>query len=186
MEIGRAIMDKRSATNLRVKKKLSDALFTLVDEKGVGSVGISELVARAGVSRMSFYRNFDSIDDVLAYGGSMFFDEYNASSPYESVDFTDVECMTWNLEFWKAHASQIIALNHSGLSHVNFRQVIEIGLKAQEDEEFDPEVLLERRFALGAFYAIALDWIESGAQTDAKELARWYCDMLARGIGGKR
>ena len=175
-------MDKRTIANLEVKKSLADALFALVDEKGVGSVGVIELVARAGVSRSSFYRNFSSIDDVLVYGNHLLVDEYHRESPYEAVDFTDVACITWNLEFWKANAKRIIALNHSGLSHVSFQQIIEASMNDSEGEDTEERALFERRFALGAFYTIAIDWIERGAPGSSEELARRYCSVLTSGV----
>lgn len=179
-------MDKRIQANLLVKRSLSDALFDLLVEKGIGSVGISELVARAGVSRSSFYRNFDSIDDVLVYGSELIVDEFFETCPYEILDFSDFECVLWQLGFWQEHASQIVTLSHSGLAHTCFGHVFEIGMQGLEDEEDDSQVVVERRFAIGAFHALALHWIEDGTPGSKEELAHRYCGMLAHGIGANR
>lgn len=58
-------MDKRKAENLRVKQSITNALFALMREKSLSDVQITELVGRAGVARASFYRNYDSKEDVL-------------------------------------------------------------------------------------------------------------------------
>ena len=91
--------DKRIGANLAVKRSLSEALLALIEEKGLASIGVSELVIRAGVSRSSFYRNFDSIDDVLTYGYDELARTYAHVCPYPYVDFTNVACMAWNLSF---------------------------------------------------------------------------------------
>lgn len=44
---------------------LTEALFQLLEKKTLSEIKITELVARAGVSRMAFYRNFDRVEDIL-------------------------------------------------------------------------------------------------------------------------
>ena len=173
-------MDKRVIANLAVKKNLSDALFAILEKKGLGSVSVSELVERSGVSRSSFYRNFDSIDDVLAYGNSLLEDKYYDTCPYEAVDFTDIGCVTWHLGFWKRHAPQIVVLANSGIAHITFGKMFEISMRGNVDDRSD--MICKQRFALGAFYAIALNWIESGSPCKKEDLARQFCTLLTQGI----
>ena len=49
---------------LRSKAKLADALGELLKEKRFDAITITELCARAKLSRPAFYQNFDSIRDV--------------------------------------------------------------------------------------------------------------------------
>ena len=58
-------MDKRKEANLRVKKSISKTLFSLMEEKKLAEITITELVAGANVARASFYRNYSSKEDVL-------------------------------------------------------------------------------------------------------------------------
>ena len=51
--------------NSYVRGQILRALLELLDEKDLGSVSVSELTERAGVGRASFYRNFESKEDVL-------------------------------------------------------------------------------------------------------------------------
>lgn len=44
---------------------LTEALFQLLTKKSLSEIKITELVARAGVSRMAFYRNYDRVEDIL-------------------------------------------------------------------------------------------------------------------------
>lgn len=44
---------------------LTTALLQLLEKKPLAEIKVTELVARAGVSRMAFYRNFDTLADVL-------------------------------------------------------------------------------------------------------------------------
>ncbi len=48
-----------------VTSKIEDALLDLMREKAISEITISELVNKADVARVSFYRNFTSIYEVL-------------------------------------------------------------------------------------------------------------------------
>ena len=60
-----AAMDKRKEGNLRVKINITNTLFRLMEKKSLAEITITELVQGAGVARASFYRNYESKEDVL-------------------------------------------------------------------------------------------------------------------------
>ena len=51
--------------NSVVRERITAALFELMAEKPLDAISISELTERAEVARVSFYRNFESREDVL-------------------------------------------------------------------------------------------------------------------------
>lgn len=58
-------MDKRKEENIRVKVCITQSLFRLMQTKSLSEITVTELVKDAGVARASFYRNYDSKEDVL-------------------------------------------------------------------------------------------------------------------------
>lgn len=44
---------------------LTTALLQLLEKKPLAEIKVTELVSRAGVSRMAYYRNFDTLEDIL-------------------------------------------------------------------------------------------------------------------------
>lgn len=50
---------------LSVKEYMKTAFLQLLSTKPFHEITITDIVKRAGVSRVSFYRNFNSIDDVI-------------------------------------------------------------------------------------------------------------------------
>ncbi|WP_300558725.1 TetR/AcrR family transcriptional regulator, partial [Companilactobacillus sp.] len=44
---------------------LTTALLQLLETKPLNEISVTQVVKRAGVSRMAFYRNFDTLDDLL-------------------------------------------------------------------------------------------------------------------------
>lgn len=51
--------------NAYVIEHLTDSLLTLLQKKTLGEISISELCETAGVGRTSFYRNFETKEDIL-------------------------------------------------------------------------------------------------------------------------
>ena len=48
------------------KQNVVNSLLTLLDEKPMDDITISELTQKAGISRMTFYRNYSSKEDILS------------------------------------------------------------------------------------------------------------------------
>jgi len=58
---------KREKQIQESKNMIKDALFTLLLEKNFRYISISEITAKAGVARMTFYRNFSSKEEIILY-----------------------------------------------------------------------------------------------------------------------
>lgn len=58
-------MNKKQEANAFVRECLTTALVQLMQEQPFDGIAITDLVRRAGVSRVSFYRNFTSKKNVL-------------------------------------------------------------------------------------------------------------------------
>ena len=58
-------MNKKQETNLFVKECITEALLLLMKGNSLSEISITEIVERAGVARVSFYRNFSSKEDVI-------------------------------------------------------------------------------------------------------------------------
>ena len=51
--------------NMLVKDYISDALFKLMEKEPYANINITKLVKEAGVCRKSFYRNYNSMEEIL-------------------------------------------------------------------------------------------------------------------------
>ncbi|MGN1227180.1 MAG: TetR/AcrR family transcriptional regulator, partial [Christensenellales bacterium] len=59
------LVERANKTSLFVRDCISTALFELMEKKDFHKIKITEIIERAGVSRMGFYRNFKSKEDVV-------------------------------------------------------------------------------------------------------------------------
>jgi len=54
-----------NSNNIAVRNSLQKALLELMQDKVINEISITELIKRAGVGRMSFYRNYASKENIL-------------------------------------------------------------------------------------------------------------------------
>jgi len=57
--------DKRYIENMRVKKSILTALFSLMEKKKFSEIRVVDIISVAGVAKASYYRNFSSIEDII-------------------------------------------------------------------------------------------------------------------------
>lgn len=106
--------DKRS---LRSCERIYLALITCMKENAYDDITIKDLAEQAHVARATFYRNFDTLDDVLSYEVDRKFDElfyYLYSYYHEEPDFFLSFFITPFLKFWEQDATIIKLLLESG------------------------------------------------------------------------
>ena len=69
--------DKRAESSVEL---ICTAVLELLETKPLGEITVSDVQRRSTVSRSTFYRNFDSLEDVLALLCDRGFDEIAAGS----------------------------------------------------------------------------------------------------------
>ena len=60
-------MTRINPKNIVVKESITQALLILMENKDFEKITITDIVNKAGVVRMSFYRNYTSKEDVILF-----------------------------------------------------------------------------------------------------------------------
>ena len=60
-------MARKNEAHDVVVESLTQALLQLMEKKPLAQINVSELCSRAGVGRVSFYRNYDSMEEILVH-----------------------------------------------------------------------------------------------------------------------
>ncbi len=115
-------MEKRkiNQTNLLVKECMVTAFIQLLKEKPLSCISISELTKRAGVSRMTYYRNYQSKEDILSSHLTDVLDEYHAEFKQlpEQGNFSDIANLRHCFTYLRKHDDFLCCLFQSGLGHL--------------------------------------------------------------------
>ena len=147
-------MRRKNITNEIIRESITEALLLLMNSKPFGQITITEIVKKAGVSRVSFYRNYESKEDVL-------------------VSYLDDAAMRWWKNFPKSGGDyalgffehcqslkEIIALLYkqglATLSWQNLRNLL-------GPNEGDNEVMAYRKSCLvGCIFGVMSEWVHRG------------------------
>ena len=110
-------MSKGNAVKEDTRECIATALVRLSAKKPLSSISITELCREAGVSRMAFYRNFDSKEGIFAWKIESIVDKYSEvtasaramGSPWFGIDHLSV-CFV----FFKNNSDIIASLHRCG------------------------------------------------------------------------
>lgn len=163
-------MKQPKNTNEVVIESIIQATIHLMQKRSIDEISVTDIVKYAGVSRNSFYRNFNDKDDILR------------------------RCITNETECWLDDSHQkyesifesddffVIILEHL----YDFREYIALLMRDKKmyllEEEFDYRVRtrLERitdpwhiAFMTGGLYKLFLYWAETGYQKTPQEIAAY-------------
>ena len=78
--------ERISYTKILSKECIVSAIIQLIKDKPLSSISVSELCNKAGVSRMTFYRNYDSIEDIFVKHLNEIFEEYKSDDVMQNMD----------------------------------------------------------------------------------------------------
>ena len=171
-------MDKRVEENTRVKKAITRAFFALLEGgKPFDQISVSEITNRAKVSRMAYYRNFNSKLEILAYFLTQIF-EAMVKELGEDMDFWTVEYGRAYYRVMKEHRDSILLLDRLGFSGM----ILNAFNTTNEEVAGDmPRSSIERSrlySAAGASYNAVIHWLKSGCKESADEMSRHVLDFF--------
>ncbi len=169
--------DKRC---IRSAESIMHALEQLMGRKAFMDITVTDIQKTAGIGRSTFYRLFDTIDDVVTYMVDREFEEivcgYNSMNMY---DFT-VSCLRGVIELGDVLIN-ILSSERAGLITGSLRD----NLRRAAEEGGEPDATgLQYRFAVfaSACMSVIRVWDENGRKETVEELAGYlhkYLDFNA-------
>ncbi len=152
-------MGRKNAAHDAVVEGLTQTLLQLMEETPLAQITISGLCDRAGVGRVSFYRNFDSLDDILVRHLKKCTDDWWA-------DFVQREPEDFYASFWPELLEQyrlngrlIRLLYQNNASHLVKEHIFAC---CRPEGEIAEEEAYTRAALAGALYGLVDEWIKRG------------------------
>ena len=153
-----------------VKNRITAALLSLMEEKPVDDISVYELTERAGVGRVSFYRNFRDKDDVLRF----FISE--ETEKWLGEDHVSYLAAGRTKEF------AVFLLRHMREYRGFFDLLMRDGRMYLLEDEFDSRIRLyldqsadpwHIAFLTGGFYKLFRYWAACGYRESPEEIAAY-------------
>ena len=166
--------------NSYVRAQILEALLAMIGEQGFGHITVSALTERAGVGRASFYRNFESKEDVLRQESDRLTGIWRlqwAQRPERTENF-----LVSLLDFYKEHTPFYLALYRAGL----FQIVLDDYLRWLEITPELPNASAYLKSAMAYLtYGWVVEWVRRGMQESGTELAEMIAKSQQNSAGSR-
>ena len=172
-------MDPRIA---KTKQSLQEALFTLVRERGIDDVSVSDIAQRAGVNRTTFYLHYSDKETLLADALDLI--AQRAGAELGPIDVTSGEPPVVLVEFL-SHMETYAELYHRvftepgyGVALARLRAHMIAGIERvaeHSDHGHAPDVPVHFVAAgvAGSILGMLGAWLDEDPRANAIDAARW-------------
>ncbi len=161
---------------LQSKGMYVKALLELMKEKPYNQITISELSAKADLSRRTFYRLFHSMDEILLFHIHSLWTK-KSDELYHSSDKSYLHTSEFALHFWYEHKELTILLYRNGLVSIMQQFINEISLEIYHTQKGNrklaknPEALeYALSYSSGGILNIICTWASKGMDRSPEEL----------------
>lgn len=162
-----------------------EALLQLMEHKEYAKITITELAQKAGLDRKTFYRNFDTKEDILRLYLDHACEDYIANLRKETVLTTYTVARAY-FRTCLAHIHFFCLLDDNGLLPLaleaydrylpKLHRMFECGQSADNPFYYSDYAL---SFFTGGFFNISVKWIRDGARKSPEEMAQMIDTLMA-------
>lgn len=166
-------MDKRDK---QVKQRLVNSMISLSKMKDWHQITITDLIKHSGVARASFYRNFESIEQLMDYGVAQIRSEYWKNAP-SANRFLDLNLLIYTFKFYGNYADLILAFQDTHMQ-VNFLSTItESMMISFGDMPFSSIERYSLYYYAGALYNMTICWLKDGQKETPQQFAEMFLKL---------
>lgn len=167
-------MDKRKMENIRVKESITAALMELLGEKSISEISVSEIIAKAGVARASFYRNYAAKENVITTLISDVLEQYRATLSNNGEDFYTYENVRTSFEFFGRYKKYAIDLHRFGYGSILLKMLNDFHEEVAGSMSWKSIERYKLYIYIGSLYNTAMVWLISGQKESVKEITDMF------------
>lgn len=170
-------MKKQDKRSRRTRAWLLETLLKLLENKKYSEITITELTEKADIARQTFYRNYDSMDDILLSRLNEIVDEYLAKVFKNLETKKDPD---WDFEvrqlilLWQQNEVVFRALKKAGLDYQVMEKLSHLftrfHMKAQNLRELDDKQQFLVYYLAGGVFMVLNKWFENDMKFPMKLL----------------
>lgn len=153
--------------NTYVRIQMLNALLDMLKEQDIQSIAISDLIEKANVSRVSFYRNYSSKEDILIQEENRLFSEWKYQ--YDLADKESPQNFTKELlNYYQDHSKFYQSLYAAGLENIIINTIIQ----SADIKDDDSNTLAYFKSSIAYMvYGWVHEWMKRGMQETGTVLA---------------
>ena len=154
------------------------ALIQLLQTKSLSNITISELT---GVSRMTYYRNYNSMDEIFSSYLKDLIDAYreDVSGWPDKGNYNDYRNMLHCYEYFDHYREFIACLVNTGLGHLLLQALDSYILDTYYTEDKGRDFYYTLCAFSGSLYNIYVTWIMENSMESAEEIISIICKIYS-------
>ena len=178
-ETKRGICIMSSTENLELTQQyITDALFYFMKKKPYEKISVTEITQKAGVGRVTYYRHFQSKDDILIQyfkkqmksNTAIFYFTPKSKEDYYEIIFTILTRFKEKKELMKL--IQQAHLEHIYLKFLNKAMIENYRLHNRKPSEYAPY------YFAGCLFNISMEWLKKDCKDSVKKVSDEYFRCL--------
>lgn len=151
-----------------VRESLTQALFLLMAEQELNTIRVTDLVRKAGVGRVSFYRNFSNKEDIIisylkGKSAELLEESKTSQTPSELTVF----------KFLHQLKDDLLVIHKQGLGHLLYQTIVDYNRQTAYDLGLDLSSY-ELSFHSGAAWGVIDCWLGQGMVDSPEEVHRQF------------
>ena len=160
---------------LSAKQCIIESLLILINNNTIDKITITDIIKKAGVSRISFYRNFNSKEDIIEQYLTQITDNFLKTS---GINFKENDLKTYfttllkHLYNYKDFTYNLYKSNCLYLVENQFKRIF-------NNRNYDYDIY-KRQFYIGGIYNIYYYWLANGCKESPELLSNKLVDLLQK------
>lgn len=166
---------------IRSREMLTNALLKLMQEKPYQEINIKDISIKADLNRRTFYRNFTNKDEIIIYHGNKLVSQLGKNIQSKGDYSFPAICEAY-FEFWLLNLDYLTLLKKNNMLYFlfehfeHYHEKLHIFLPdTHSHKEYEQ---YSTAFALGGFWSILVQWLNTGAKHSPKHMANLICNTI--------
>ena len=157
-----------------------DALIQLMHTKDYNDITITDITKRAGVSRMSYYRNYKSKDDILLDYMYRILKEYveDLKDPAFSSNFQTYEHILSSMKYLQKYKDYVLCITQANRSQILLYGLDLYMLEVTQTQNTSSLERYELYYYSGALYNIFMHWLQEDMKKTQRSSLRSFITIL--------
>ena len=162
----------------RTRKLIQDALFALMQEYPYAKIHISQITARADISRSTFYLHYQTKEDLLLSAADEIIDQY-----FKAIDQADASAKVSPafllFQNWKANLDKMKLIVDAGMEYRIFQRLRDFNRQRGYHPQSRNNLLDDyiRTLLDGAAFALLIRWTQDDARIPAKQMEQLFYSL---------
>ena len=162
----------------------TNAMLLLMDKKHYKDITIKEIASKADLDRRTFYRNFDSKEDlIINYGNLLMKELADSIIVKQNVNLYNI-CESY-FEFWVKHIDFLTLLQKNQMLYFLFEQFDAFRIRlhgfimpSMNENQISQSLHYSMALILGGLWNVLIKWLNEGATESPSHMAEIICNTI--------